>query len=176
MTPKTDLRPTMEVVKNAIFNSLMEVVPDSRVLDLFAGCGSLGIEALSRGAKSCVFVEQNKMACASIRKNLEKTKLAGGEVSETGVIQWLNRSATPGAYHLIMADPPYSKQPGEHDFTSELLASEPLRKALVPGGIFVLEHLPGATLPLGGVWECLRQKRYGATEVAFLRVLDAAAS
>ena len=60
ISPGTDLRPTMEVVKNAIFNSLMEVTPGAAILDLFAGSGSLGIEALSRGAKSCIFVEENQ--------------------------------------------------------------------------------------------------------------------
>ena len=77
-TPGTDLRPTMEIVKNAVFNSLLEVVPEASVLDLFAGSGSLGIEALSRGASSCVFVEENRKACDAIRRNLEKTKLSGG--------------------------------------------------------------------------------------------------
>ena len=72
---------------------------------------------------------------------------------------------------MILADPPYAKYPGERDFTPELIACVPLRAALVPGGIFVLEHLPGATLALGDRWECFRRKRYGATEVAFLRAL-----
>lgn len=170
-SPKTDLRPTMEMVKNAIFSSLAEVTPDARVLDLFAGCGSLGIEALSRGAASCVFVEENKQACAAIRKNLEKTKLPGGEIANADAMKWVLNNAIPGTYHMILADPPYAKYPGERDFTPELLACEPLRTALVAGGIFVLEHLPGAMLALGDRWECFRQKRYGATEVAFLRAL-----
>lgn len=171
ISPKTDLRPTMEMVKNAIFSSLMEITPEARVLDLFAGCGSLGIEALSRDAASCVFVEENKQACAAIRKNLEKTKLFGGEVVNADAMKWVLKNAMPGTFHMILADPPYAKYPGERDFTPELLACEPLRAALVPGGIFVLEHLPGATLALGDRWECFRQKRYGATEVAFLRAL-----
>lgn len=172
ISPDTDLRPTMEVVKNAIFNSLMEVTPDADILDLFAGSGSLGIEALSRGAKSCIFVEENRPACAAIRKNLDKTKLPGGEIAHADVMKWLTKSAPPRTFHLIIADPPYAKRPGERDFTPELLACEPLIAALVPGGIFVLEHLPGATLPLGNRWELFRQKRYGATEVAFLRALE----
>jgi 16S rRNA (guanine966-N2)-methyltransferase len=175
MSPGTDLRPTMEVVKNAIFNSLMEVVPDAPILDLFAGSGGLGIEALSRGAASCVFVEENKAAIDAIRKNLAKTKLTGGTIVTADVMTWLAKSAPVAAFHVIIADPPYAKYPGERDFTPELLASEGLRKALVPGGLFVLEHLPGVTLPLEGRWECLRQKRYGATEVALLRALEHAA-
>ena len=74
--PRSELRPTMDMVKNAIFNVLMESIPGARVLDLFAGTGGLGIEALSRGAASCVFVENDRHACESIRK-----KVASGEVS-----------------------------------------------------------------------------------------------
>jgi 16S rRNA (guanine966-N2)-methyltransferase len=158
----------MEMVKNAIFNSLAESLEGARVLDLFAGAGSLGIEALSRGAATCTFVESDRRACASIRQNLEKTRLAGGDVVSENAIRWLNR-APGGCFEIIFADPPYAKRPGDRDFTPELLGNEGLQKALTPGGIFVLEHLPGAKLPLGDAWECVRQKRYGATEVAFLR-------
>ena len=171
-TPGTDLRPTMEIVKNAVFNSLLEVVPEASVLDHCAGSGSLGIEALSRGASSCVFVEENRKACDAIRRNLEKTKLSGGEIHNADVMKWLEKSAPGSAFHIVLADPPYAKRPGERDFTPELLSSPGLRRALVPGGIFVLEHLPGATLLLEGRWECLRQKRYGATEVALLRAIE----
>jgi 16S rRNA (guanine966-N2)-methyltransferase len=78
----------------------------------------------------------------------------------------------PGEFALIFADPPYAKKPGERDFTPELLNSESLRRALMPGGLFILEHLPGAKLALGKTWQCLRQKRYGATEVAILRAAE----
>ena len=170
--PKTDLRPTMDVVKNAIFNSLLDCVPGARVLDLFAGTGGLGIEALSRGATACVFVESDRRACDSIRRNLEKTKLTGGEISSADVMRWLDRSAPVAAFDLIFADPPYSKKDGDRDFAVELLASPALRRALAPGGIFILEHLPDQPLPLGTDWECIRDKRYGATAVAFLRATE----
>ena len=167
--PRTDLRPTMEVVKNAIFNSLAEFVPDARVLDLFAGTGGLGIEALSRGAASCVFVESDRRACESIRKNLEKTRLKGGDVASADVMRWLDRVAPSAAFDLILADPPYVRKEGDRDFATELLASAGLLRALAPDGLLVLEHLPDDPLPLGTAWECTRDKRYGATAVAFLR-------
>ena len=166
--PKSDLRPTMDAVKGAIFSSLGDFVLGARVLDLFAGTGALGIEALSRGAGAATLVESDRRAVQSIEKNLVRTKLTG-TVQAMDVFRFLDRFATPGSYEIILADPPYSKIPGERDFTPELLASEPLHQALAPGGIFVLEHLPGAKLPLRDRWECFRQKRYGATEVAFLR-------
>lgn len=160
----------MDVVKGAIFSSLGEAVIGARVLDLFAGSGALGIEALSRGAASAVFVENERRAVAAIEKNLEKTGLRG-DVHPIDVFRFLDRFTGAGSFNLILADPPYAKAPGERDFTPELLGSEPLRLALAPGGIFVLEHLPGAKLALRARWECFRQKRYGATEVAFLRAL-----
>ena len=172
--PRSDLRPTMEVVKNAIFNSLAEFVPDARVLDLFAGTGGLGIEALSRGAASCVFVESDRRACESIRRNLEKTRLTGGDVVSADAMRWLDRSAPAGAFDLILADPPYVRKEGDRDFSAELLASAGLLRALAPDGLLVLEHLPDAPLPLGAAWECTRDKRYGATAVAFLRAATAA--
>jgi len=175
--PKSDLRPTMEVVRNAIFNSLADIIPGARVLDLFAGTGGLGIEALSRGPASCQFIESDRRACEAIRRNLEKTRLAGGEVATADAMRWIERFAQPAAFDLILADPPYVQKEGDRDFARELLASTGLRRALAPGGFLVLEHLPNAPLPLDSSWECTRDKRYGATAVAFLRAtspLDAA--
>ncbi|HEX8311838.1 MAG TPA: 16S rRNA (guanine(966)-N(2))-methyltransferase RsmD [Chthoniobacteraceae bacterium] len=171
--PKTDLRPTMDLVKSAIFSSLHDLVTGGRILDLFAGTGSLGIEALSRGAASAVFVESDAKAIKTIEQNLAKTRLQG-TVHAMDIFSYLDRLARPASFDLIIADPPYAKQPGERDFAPELLASEGLRRALADGGIFVLEHLPGADLGLEGRWDCLRQKRYGATEVAFLRPIASA--
>lgn len=165
--PKTDLRPTMDRVKAAIFSSLGEKIPGARVLDLFAGTGGLGIEALSRGSASAVFVEKNAVAVEAIKRNFAKTRFQG-EVYQMDVFSWLDRLAKPGAFDVIFADPPYAKAPGERDFGTELLTSASLPGALAPGGIFVLEKLPGTPFPRGMQWECARLKKYGATEVAFL--------
>ena len=173
-TPRTDLRPTMDVVKGAIFSSLGDFVAGARVLDLFAGSGALGIEALSRGARSVTFVESERRAVAAIGKNLEKTRLTGpsATVHEMDVFRFIDRFASTASFEIILADPPYAKTEGERDFAPELLCAPMLQHALAPGGIFVLEHLPGAKLKLGTAWECFRQKRYGATEVAFLRAAE----
>jgi 16S rRNA (guanine966-N2)-methyltransferase len=169
LVPRGELRPTMDKVRGAIFDSLRDVVPGARVLDLFAGSGALGIEALSRGAASVVFVEKERRATAVIERNLERTRLDGA-VHCGDVFSYLDRLAAPAAFDLVMADPPYARQTGDRDFDRELLTSASLQRTLAPGGIFILEHLPGAMLPLGEVWECFRQKRYGATEVAMLRL------
>jgi 16S rRNA (guanine966-N2)-methyltransferase len=166
--PRGDLvRPTMDRVKAAIFSSLGEKIPDARVLDLFAGSGALGIEALSRGSKSVVFVESDRRAVESIQRNLAKTRL-DGVVRCGDVFDFLER-ANPESFDIIFADPPYAKTSGARDFDTELLRSPALARALAHDGIFVLEKMPGENIPLGETWECVRLKKYGSTEVAFLR-------
>jgi 16S rRNA (guanine966-N2)-methyltransferase len=169
--PRTELRPTMDVVKGAIFSSLGDLVVGARVLDLFAGSGALGIEALSRGASWVSFVEKDRRAAEVIEQNLEKTCLAvePHEIRVADVFSFLDRRETGSPFDLIFADPPYAKGAEERDFTPELLASEGLKRALGEGGIFVLEFRPGDRLPLGLAWECVKQKRYGGTEVAWLK-------
>jgi 16S rRNA (guanine966-N2)-methyltransferase len=167
LVPKTDIRPTMDRVKAAIFSSLGEKIPGARVLDLFAGTGGLGIEALSRGCASAVFVEKNALAVDAIKRNFTKTLLLG-EVRHMDVFSFLDRIAKPGGFDIVFADPPYAKAPGERDFGTELLMSASLPGTLAPGGVFVLEKPPGAPFPRGMRWECARLKKYGATEVAFL--------
>lgn len=166
--PKTDLRPTMDRVRGAIFSSLGEFIVGASVLDLFAGTGGLGIEALSRGAASVVFVENDRRAIAAIEKNLAHTRLRGS-VHALDIFSYFDRLAGEATFDAIFADPPYAKKPDERDFAPELLRSESLRRALKPGGIFILEYLPGAKLPLGDEWELIRDKRYGATAVVFLQ-------
>src|SRR5216110_2538089 len=87
--PKTGIRPTMDRVKAAIFSSLGDRVPRARVLDLFAGTGALGIEALSRGAASATFVENDRRAVESIRRNLAQTRL-DGRIHELDVFHFLD--------------------------------------------------------------------------------------
>ncbi len=158
----------MDMVKGAIFSSLGEWIEGKRVLDLFAGSGGLGIEALSRGCAEATLVEKDAKAVAAIHKNLEKTRLRG-TVHQMDIFSYLDKVAPEHGFDLILADPPYAKKPGDRDFTTELLNAPNLLRALAPDGLFILEHTPGAKLPVGTAWECIRQKRYGATEVAILR-------
>jgi len=167
--PKTDLRPTMDRVKGAIFDSLGDAIVGARVLDLFSGSGGLGIEALSRGAAEATLVEKDARAVEAIHCNLAKTRLQGAIVQTLDIFSFLHRLARPGGYDIILADPPYAKQPGERDFGVELLSDPALAQALAPEGWFILEKLPGAPLPKGTGWELIRERRYGATEVAYLR-------
>lgn len=171
LAPKTDLRPTMDRVRGAIFDSLGEAVRGARVLDLFAGSGALGIEALSRGAAAATLVEKEPRAVETIRRNLEKTRLGGGAtVHALDVFSFLHRLAAEGGYDLILADPPYARREGDRDFGAELLGDPALARALAPGGWLVLEKRPGAKLSAPPGWERLRERRYGATEVVMFRL------
>ena len=165
--PGDATRPTADRVREALFNILQTRIQGASFVDAYAGTGAVGIEALSRGAAHVTFVESDPLAIAAIEQNLAKTRFQG-EVMSMDVFSYLDRRAHVQPFDIIIADPPYAKQPGERDFTPELLASESLRQKLAPGGVFILEHLPGATLPLHNTWVCTRDKRYGATAVAFL--------
>jgi len=185
--PKRGVRPTMDRVKAAIFSSLGDAVIGARVLDLFAGSGGLGIEALSRGASSAVFVENDRQSAEAIDANLAKTKL-NGRVRQQDVFDFLRyaagvQAAVPAAgrlapappqqqiiekFRIIFADPPYEKTEAGESFTEKLLTNEALPQLLDSSGVFVLEKRPGKTLPEMKQWHLLREKRYGATEVLFL--------
>ncbi len=161
----------MDQVRGAVFSSLATLIPEARVLDLFAGAGGLGIEALSRGAKGVTFVERDRRAVDCIRANLEKTRLLGGaELLCLDVFVYLGRAASGQPFDLVFADPPYTTADQPVDFAVRMLASAELVARLIPGGLFILEKSPGSPLPedLGG-WEIIRQKRYGTTEVLFLQ-------
>lgn len=168
MSPKNGVRPTMDRVKAAIFSSLGELVIDARVLDLFAGTGALGIEALSRGANSALFVEEDRQSITAIEKNLSKTRLAG-RVRQQDVFGFLkNARPTTEKFQIVFADPPYDKMKAGEGFTEKLLANETLPWLLERDGIFVLEKRPSEEVQSTKLWQVTRQKTYGATEVLFL--------
>jgi 16S rRNA (guanine966-N2)-methyltransferase len=158
----------MDRVKAAIFSSLGEEIMGARVLDLFAGTGALGIEALSRGAASALFVEENSGAIASIEQNLARTKLKGN-VRRQDVFAFLRSAQIREPFRIIFADPPYEKTKSGAEFTRLLLEDTQLPGMLEPGGVFVLEKRPMEKMPSSDLWEITRAKKYGATEVLFLQ-------
>jgi len=166
LVPRRGVRPTMDRVKAAIFSSLGEAIIGARVLDLFAGSGALGIEALSRGAASAVFIENDRQSAEAIEKNLVKTNLQG-RVRDQDVFDFLRQRSSTEKFQIIFADPPYETTKRESS-AEKLLNNETLRQLLEPGGIFVLEKSPTDILPQTNLWRVLRQKAYGATEVLFL--------
>jgi len=160
------LRPTQDRIRQVIFSSLAELVPGARVLDLYAGTGSLGIEALSRGAASATFVEQEAEAVQCIRENLLHCRLTG-DVRQGDALAYLD--GTPGdRFDLIFADPPYLKKPGALDHDPLLARVVPF---IMPDGVFVWEHYAGQQVQNAGNWEVIRSRNYGETGLTFLRIM-----
>ncbi|HEV8185815.1 MAG TPA: 16S rRNA (guanine(966)-N(2))-methyltransferase RsmD [Chthoniobacterales bacterium] len=166
--PETGVRPTMDRVKAAIFSSLGDRIVGARVLDLFGGTGALGIEALSRGAVSALFVEENRAAVVAIEQNFIRTKLRG-RVKSQEVFAFLESARVTEPFDIIFADPPYEKTKSGGEFTRLLLHHQKLADLLASDGIFVLEKRPEEQLLSPGLWTIARQKRYGATEVLLLQ-------
>ena len=159
-------RPMMDRVRGAVFSSLGEAVGGARSLDLFAGSGALGIEALSRGAASCTFVDSHRKSAVAIRDNLARAKLKG-TVRQQDVAAFL-AAAPDDAFDLVFADPPFALAVGDKAHPAQLMGSGRLQRCLAPGGIFVVE-LPGEPPPAAGAWELLRCRPYGQAWVAFYR-------
>ena len=170
--PKRGVRPTMDRVKAAIFSSLGDTIIGARVLDLFAGSGALGIEALSRGAASVLFVEGDRQSIAAIKENLAKVNLTG-RIRQENVFDFLRRSAGTENFQIIFADPPYEQTKSGERYTEKLLSNEVLPQLLDSDGVFVLEKRPSELIPATNLWDVVRARKYGATEVLFLSAIRA---
>jgi 16S rRNA (guanine966-N2)-methyltransferase len=151
-----DTRPTSDRVRESIFNSLhsLGAIEDATVLDLFAGSGALGIEALSRGATHCTFVESSRVALATIRDNLERAGLASRATLEPRSAEAFLASRPPPV-DLALLDPPYA-----FDEWLALLA-------MVPATVVVCES--DRPIDLGDRWDAARSRRYGSTVVTIGR-------
>lgn len=161
------IRPTKDRVREAIFDRLSSRIgPDFdgiRVLDLFAGTGAMGLEALSRGAASAVFVDTAPAARGVIRDNIESFKVAGIAKLLRRDATALGPSGTFGRFDLVFLDPPYGRGLGE-----QALASARDGGWLAPDATLVLEEESGVTLSLPEGFLLDDRRTYGATAVHFL--------
>lgn len=159
------IRPALDQVKEAVFNILFDV-SDLEVLDLFAGSGSMGLEALSRGARHAVFVERDAAACSVIRTNLASLKLEhSATVIAMPVLRAIEHLARMRAsFNLIFVDPPYLKD--EVMRTLDHLASSTI---VQPNAVIVIEHHPKE--PIGNVPELTLtdSRKYGQTLITFMK-------
>lgn len=161
-----DTRPATDRVREALFSSLGAVVDGARVVDLYAGSGSLGLEALSRGAASAVFVESGRKAVHALRHNLSAVGL-GGELVEGPVRTYLQRSAA--RFDLVFMDPPWD-QPAE-TMSDEMLL---LDRLLDPGAVVVVSRRSGDPAPRAPeTWRVAAEKRYGDTKLLRYEKLEA---
>ena len=149
------IRPTPDRVRETVFNWLAPAIEGRRGLDLFAGTGALGIEALSRGAAQMVFVERHRAAARRLREALQELGCTAMQVLETDAGEYLQQA--PSAFDLVFLDPPFDG-PGLENLCT-LLGS---RGWLAPGALVYLETGHRQNLPpLPDSWELLRQKSAG---------------
>ena len=160
MSPRgRTVRPTSDRVREATFNALASLgaLEDATVVDLFAGSGALGIEALSRGAAAATFVDHDPVALASVRANLAATGLAGAAtVVRSDASRFV--ASGPGRFDLALLDPPYDFEGTSWSGLMDVLDA----------GLAVLES--DREVAFGSRWEPLRVKRYGTTVVTIVRL------
>jgi len=168
--PRKGVRPTRDRVRESIFAVLGELASEAEVLDLYAGSGALGLEALSRGARAVCWVEQDRATAATLRRNVAALA-AGLPEARTRIVcadarRFLARGAA-GTFGLVFADPPYDKSAaGEFE---DLLTALSLSGALAPQGVLVYEMSAGTGIEIPDEWELLRDKSWGETRALFLR-------
>jgi 16S rRNA (guanine966-N2)-methyltransferase len=159
------VRPTMESVREAIFSSLGGNCRGSRVLDLYAGSGSLGLEAWSRGASEVVFVEEDKQVAKQLKACIcafNDEALSEAKVYSAEAIHWMQGAR--GAFELILADPPYDMP----NALEQTLSAVAMNSLLREGGKLVYESRASQQVEIPSGWNIEREKKYGKTKVLTL--------
>ena len=168
------VRPTPDLVKQAVFNSLGARVVGARVLELFAGSGALSLECLSRGAASALCVEKSQKHAEFIRRNAGTSEFSADslEVRVQNVFVVLPQLVESGrAFDLILADPPYGeKNVGRRStsFAQQLLDDPNLPQVVAPGGRLVLGHARRDTLEISAPWHEAKMLKHGDSIMRFL--------
>ena len=169
-------RPTSDKIRDAVLNSLVASVAEAKVLDLFAGTGAVGLEALSRGSASCVFVEQNQSVARVLGANIKALEERAKACEQAIQTQIIVREADKAlallagqSFDIVFVDPPY-----------ELLlaflgaSDQPLRQILARDGVLVVESKATDLESLANWspehWTCRRQKRYGDSAISYLQL------
>jgi 16S rRNA (guanine(966)-N(2))-methyltransferase RsmD len=169
---KSSVRPTADRVKETIFNILGQWLDDERVLDLYAGAGSLGLEALSRSAAHVTFVERDAEVLATLSENIQTLGFAKSTTTLLKPVERALRALDGQAFSLVLADPPYDARTGV-----TVLDALSAADLLAPEARVVLEHDKREILPpIAGRLERYDERRFGDTMVSFyrLRVSEAA--
>ena len=161
----TRTHPMGERIRNALFNSIGSEVIGAEVLDAFAGTGSVGLEALSRGAKSAVFIERDNIAAKILAKNINTLAAEDqAKIIRTSVLNWVENN-NHEQFDLIFADPPY------HDPQFSTVAK--LYGLLKPGGLMILSHPGGSEVPAKPGVVVVDNRSYGNADLTFYRRKDA---
>lgn len=169
-----DVRPTPDLVKQAIFNSLGPRVQGAVVLELFGGSGALSLESLSRGAAAAVIVEKSNRTARMIRDNFESLELQPNQLelrAQDAYVAIAQMAQSGRKFDLIFADPPYGeKNVGKRSesFAQKLLDDANLPSLLVEGGLFILGHSKRDTLDLPAGWSERKVLKHGDSNIRIL--------
>ena len=171
-----DVRPTPDLVRQAVFNSLGPRVVGARVLELFAGSGALSLDCLSRGATSALCIEKSHRHAEFIRGNARAAGFESNlEIRTQDVFTAVQQLAESGRqFDLILADPPYGeKNIGRRStsFAQRLLDDVNLPRLLAPGGRFILGHTKRDTLTLVPPWQEVKALKHGDSLMRFLEIV-----
>jgi 16S rRNA (guanine966-N2)-methyltransferase len=160
-----DIRPTKDIVREAIFDTLRAWIVNKKVIELFAGCGILGIEALSHGAKKVIFIEKEKKCIEIIKENIENLKLKNCEIIK-GDCEYEIEKLENLKYDLIIGDPPYDFPVSKLERIIEKIVKLNILKK---NGILVIEHEFKKEVPVVEGFEVIKKKKYGKTGLTYLR-------
>lgn len=165
-TPKSDaVRPTQDRVREALFSMLVEAVPGARFLDLYAGSGAVGLEALSRGAADVRWIEGDRAVARTATANV--AAIAGEEFAAAVAVadaeRWLRTAPANTRFDIVFADPPY--ETARADGLAGLAALLAEKDVVAPGGIFVAEVPIDATVASAPGWTTVRDRVYGKTRL-----------
>ena len=167
VTPRgSTTRPTADQVRIALMDTLMPRLPDARLLDLFAGAGGVGLEALSRGAAHATFVERDPRALDALVENIRildlepRTHVARGDV----VRQLARLAGQDRRFEIVFLDPPYATDDAER-----ALAALGAGTLIAPEGLVIAQHLTKRRLPEFGCLRAFRDRRFGETSLTFFR-------
>ena len=167
--PRGDaVRPTQDRVREALFSMLVNVVPDALFIDLYAGSGSVGLEAFSRGARSVTWVEKDPRHAALLKENLAALAPGQGEVACCEVTRWLKGPGCGRQADVAFADPPYAA--GREQGFAEMMALLAGNRVLRAGGIFVAEMPEARRADEVAGWTLLRDRTYGHTRLAVYKL------
>jgi 16S rRNA (guanine966-N2)-methyltransferase len=168
--PRAGVRPTKDMVRQALFSALGDSLVDKRMVDLFAGSGAVGLEALSRGAGEVWWVEEDARTFALLEQNvgmIDPERLS--RCVRMDAFLWLKSGFAPAGLDFIFADPPYRPPEGEASWGGRLLETLASSAALKPEGLFVLEQRHDQPVVDNPGFSMLRFKEYGESMLVYYR-------
>lgn len=160
--PLPGIRPSPDRVRETLFNWLRDEIAGARCLDLFAGSGALGLEALSRGAASVVFVDRERQVIEALRQHVATLHADGAALVQADALAWLK--GTPQSFDMVFLDPPF-----DADLIPAALAALAAGGWLKPGARLYVEYAADRPPELASSWEVLRESRAGRVGFALLK-------